>query len=138
MLEMGVLSIWILPAASLAGIVFLLATGRSRRVEQRLSDLSSADFLSGGGTNAQGHPARRVEAQISRAIAGPLDRAAARRLEQGERKKTLKQRLVQAGLYRPGAVRLFLVLRVVMLLAPLAGGVGLGPPGGFSPAGGGG
>ncbi len=129
--EMGMLSIWILAVASFAGIIFLLVSGRATRVEQRLSDLSSGKFKSAGGMAIPGRRPQPAGAVAVRPGASPIDRAATRRLEQEEKKKDLKQRLVQAGLYRPGAVRLFFVLRVVMLVGPVAGALVLAKLGHF-------
>jgi tight adherence protein C len=126
--EIGVLSSGILVILSLAGIVYLLVTGRETRVDQRLLDLTSGQS---GATDRFGRPTAPGVVAVHPG-AGLTNRNVARRLEQDDEQKNLKQRLVQAGLYRPGVIRLFFVIRVSMLVGPVIAGVLLAKLGHFS------
>ncbi|MHC4177989.1 MAG: type II secretion system F family protein [Planctomycetota bacterium] len=66
-----------------------------------------------------------------RPASGLVDRAAVRHMEREEKKKDLKQRLTQAGLYRPGAMRVFIVFRVALAVGPVIGGAVLAKMGHF-------
>ncbi|MHC4403142.1 MAG: type II secretion system F family protein [Planctomycetota bacterium] len=132
--EIGALSSGILVVVSLAGIVFVMVSGRASRVEQRLSDLSGGRPEAAGGVGVFDPRPGTADVTAVRPGARPIDRALTRRLQQEEKKKDLKQRLVQAGVYRPAALRMFVVVRVLLFAGPVAGGLVLAKMGGYAPA----
>jgi tight adherence protein C len=111
---------WVVALGSLILMVFLLVGTRKGSVERRLGELS-------GPAGARPGQAGLLAGQAARgglvvAAENPVDQWAARRMRQQERKKGLKERMTQAGLYGPGAAKVFFVLRLILAVGP----VGLG------------
>jgi tight adherence protein C len=112
-------------AASLAGVIGLVLSGRNNRLEARLQDLS------GKKKAAAAVPATMTP--IATAVKKALPKMGQTLIpeDDGERSK-LKSRLILAGLYSPQAMVVFLGVKVLLMVGPvviglIAGGVGLIP-----------
>lgn len=105
-------------AASLAGLVGLLVSGRNRRLEARLQSLSE-----NGEAAAKLESASPIAAAVKKAL--PKMGQSLVPGDDGERSK-LKARLVLAGLYSPQAMALFLGVKMLLMIAPVVIGVVLG------------
>jgi tight adherence protein C len=108
MTNLDVMLPWFAAASSLVVLVFLLVVGKKGQVEERLEHLAS-------GRGAQPGP---MAAGRSVLIENPVDQLAQRRMRREERKASLKDRLMQAGIYGSGATGVFAVVRIVMLAGP--------------------
>lgn len=107
--------------ASLAVIVYLLVGDQQRRVRTRLAELSQASA-------PQQVPAQRV----TKALRETLPKMGKPLLPTDEQQQTqLKSRLVQAGLYHPQALPVFLGVKMALILAPVMTGLLLGTAGLF-------
>jgi tight adherence protein C len=111
--ETGTLLIWLGGAGLvLMALVALLGVSRGQ-VTDRLSTVS-ADSMAGG--MAPGRAAGVLNAD------SPLDRMTRRRLKQEEKKRQMRERMMQAGFYSAVSGSLFMMLRMALV----AGGAGLG------------
>jgi tight adherence protein C len=109
--------------ASLVGLVGVVLSGRNRRLEARLQGLSG-----------KSQPDTKIE------DASPIATVVKKALPQmgrslvpeddGERTK-LKTRLIQAGLYSPQAMAIFLGVKLVLMIAPVLIGLIVGSLGFF-------
>lgn len=116
MIESGIL-IWVIAGMSLLLMLVLLITARAGRAEERLAELSTA----GGGASLMPrdlggitpHPQSR----------GGMRDAIQSEIRKQEKKQQLRDRIVQAGLYRRNAIALFIFVRLVLLVVPAMAGL---------------
>ena len=111
--ETGTLLIWFGGAAIVfLGLVALLGTGHGR-VSDRLANVSaetSPDATAAGG----------MAGLLS--LDSPLDKEARKRLQHEEKKRRLRERMMQAGFYAAASGSLFMMFRVLLIV----GSAGLG------------
>ncbi len=105
---------WVVAIASLLGLLFLLVTGRARREDDRLSELASGVSRSSSG---------ELPANVPKMAAFS---AAGQQLREQEKKDKLRERMVQAGLYRKSALPFFVAARIILFFVPLAIGLAAG------------
>jgi len=97
-------------AASLAAAVGLMAESRNRRLKLRLQSLAS-----GGG----GAPPPRPGEAVRKAVETALPKMGEQLMPKDEAGRTeLKTRLLNAGLYKPQAMLVFLGAKLALLVAP--------------------
>ncbi len=111
--ETGTLLIWLGGAGLvLMTVVVLLSMGRSQ-VSDRLAtvsgDSATSSMKSGGSVGVL-------------SADGPLDRMTRRRLKQEEKKRRMRERMMQAGFYAAVSGSLFITIRLLMVAA----GAGMG------------
>ncbi len=108
--EMGTLFIGLGGAALILIILVMLLAAKPKQVKDRLADVAD------GAATGQA-------AGISDGLTdGPLDRETRRRLQQEEKKRLMRERLMQAGFYAAVSNSLFVTLRLLLI----AGSAGLG------------
>jgi tight adherence protein C len=122
---------WLVAVGSLMLMIWLLVTGSKSPVERRVAELS-LDRAGLGPSSASPAGARRGGPMVK--IENPIEGWTARTIRKQEKKHDLRERMVQAGLYTPYAVRIFLCLRLVLLLGPAALGFLAGRMGYLQPA----
>jgi tight adherence protein C len=111
--ETGTLLIWLGGAGLLLmAAVALLGTGR-KQVADRLATVS-------GDSVVGGIPSGRAAGLLN--AEGPLDRITRRRLKQEEKKRRMRERMMQAGFYAAVSGSLFMLLRILLVTC----GAGLG------------
>lgn len=111
--ETGTLLIWLGGAALVfIALVLILSAGQGR-VKERLADVSSDE---GSGQSGSGMLSGLLGED------SPLDKETRRRLAQEEKKRQMRERLMQAGFYASASSSLFVTFRLLLI----AGGVGLG------------
>lgn len=111
--ETGTLLLWFGGAAILfLGLVAVLGTHRSH-VSHRLASVSE-------GASSSEAAAEGVSSLLN--ADSPLDRETRQRLQQEEKKRKLRERLMQAGFYATAAGSLFMMFRMLLVV----GGAGLG------------
>ena len=123
---------WFLAASSLVVMICLVVGARRSSVDKRLRGLAEAGSASANRTDARARRATQTSTPSVTTRENPVDQWANRRMRQMEKKNDVKERMTQAGLYRPKAVGVFITLRVILLLVPaglgaLAGKWGLIP-----------
>jgi tight adherence protein C len=99
---------WFLAASSLVGIVFALFGRRKTRVDERVAHLGTD---AGMGIPGSYSPIVSVENEDS--LPGPPA------ADENENEQ-LKERIVRAGLYKPGAISVFTVIRLLLIAIPVA------------------
>ena len=107
------LIIWAIPLGSFALIVFLMLQGGKDPAAKRLLQLKKTE------------PSVRVNRSNPATATSPRLAASqtVRDLEQNQSRQKLRARIVQAGLYKPNALNVFLAMRLILCLAPI--GIGL-------------
>jgi tight adherence protein C len=129
-IDSGVLMAGVVAAFSLFVIIFLVTRTGKDPVERRVSELSDKPDAGDGGSQGGVAASRFTAVALAQS---PLERQAARRLQQQDKKHDLEERLLQAGLYSPGAAHAFFVVRMALMGVPpalgflLSGMVGLPP-----------
>jgi tight adherence protein C len=94
--------------SSMALLVFLLLSGRKGRLESRLQELSGK-----GGAAPEMESVAQLARQALPHVAAPL-------VPKGKEERTrLQGRLVQAGLYGPQAMVLFLAVKMTLIVLPV-------------------
>jgi tight adherence protein C len=112
----SIMLIWLVAGGSLLLMIWLLATSGKSAVERRVAELS----LEQSGQMATA-PAAQFGAGRSGTIVkvdNPIEGWTARTIRKQEKKHDLRERMMQAGLYTPNAARVFLVLRLLLLVGP--------------------
>jgi len=112
---------WFLTGSSFVLLVFLLLSGRKDRVSQRIGDLAGDSNTppEGSGASLVMTPRSASAGKTTSAV----DRWTSRRIRQEEKRDKLKDRMMQAGFYRPRAAVLLFALRTILMLAPTALGI---------------
>lgn len=91
----------------LIALAFHLLTRRSRAIHQRMEELTGRD--------------EEEQSNERGAVRRLLDRLASQLLPGDDTRRTqLKQRMVHAGLYDPSAAHVFVIVRLMMILVPIA------------------
>jgi tight adherence protein C len=98
---------WFLAASSLVALLYALFGGRTSRVDERVARLGTD---SGMGAPGSFSPVLEIEHQDHR----PDPQLPA------ETNEKLKERIVRAGLYKPGAIAAFTGLRLLLIAIPVA------------------
>ncbi len=117
----GLMLAGFLSAASLVLLVFLVVSNRDNRVGKRLGSLASepfSDAVSGRPFSPDRHGNGPSAATTNR-----IDRWTRREMRREQAKEGLKQRMAQAGFYKPRAIAIFVTLRIILMAAPAVGGV---------------
>ncbi len=119
---------WFAAASSLVGLVFLLIGARKNRVSERLDGISGPESAAPRPVATPGTPGlsgRKGPTVV--AVDNPMQQLLDRQMRRQEKKRGMKERLEQAGLYDKRAIGIFVVLRVFLLLVP----VGIGAAAGY-------
>jgi tight adherence protein C len=98
---------WFLAASSLVGLVYALFGRRKTRVDERVARLSTD---TGIGIPGAYTPVPSVEYEDN--LPGPPAAAVNESVQ-------LKERIVRAGLYKPGAIAAFTALRLILIAIPV-------------------
>ena len=117
----GLMAAWFVAASSLVLLAYLLISRRTNRVDQRLGDLAGAGDIESGQTIAA-----FAQTQVASAPATAqtqIDRWTSRRVRQEEKKDKFKERMTQAGFYKPRAAVFFLLLRIALMSTPTVVGI---------------
>jgi tight adherence protein C len=128
----GVLMAGLIAAGSLLVLVLLLTRVGRDPVERRVSELSAEPKSTEAGSQQSGVAPSRF-ATVTLAPSN-LERQANRRLQKQDKKHDMEERMLQAGLYSPGAAHAFFVVRMLLMGVPPALGFLLGGMIGLSPA----
>ena len=122
MSDIGALLPWVLAGGSLVLLLALLVTGGKGRVEERLEDLSHGPMVP---PSRFGLPTPEPVAVPAGLRVGPsrVDQLATRRLSERKRADDFKERMMQAGLYKPATVGVFQIVRIGLMVGPAALGL---------------
>lgn len=120
--DAGLTVTWFVAASSLVVLVFLLVGVRKSRVDQRLQGLEPSGGTQSGLKGFFASGAKGTAASLESAVS-PVDRWTSRRMRQEEKKQGLRDRIEQAGLYKPQAVGMFVGVRIFLLILPAGLGV---------------
>lgn len=112
--------IWLVAGASLLLMIWLLVSAGKSPVERRVAELSLERSGLAPSAYAPQTPTSLRRAGLIVKAENPIEGWTSRTIRKQERKHDLRERMVQAGLYTPHAVRVFLILRLILLLAPAA------------------
>ena len=118
----GLMIAWFVAAASLVLVVFLLLGSRNDRESRRIESLAG----SGDADSSRGGSLAGPTSPGLRAPSGADDRPGrwtGRRIRQADVKQSLRDRMMQAGLYSSGAATFVMILRIVLMVVPAAMGV---------------
>lgn len=120
MLDIGTLSIWLVVAASLAGVAVLLLYDRKDTVRERLLGLpgSRAGRIAGADPAITATLAPR-QTVVAAPLPTAIDIAAARKGKNEEKDDDLNARLIQAGFYNAAAVHVYQVVRIGLAITPI-------------------
>lgn len=102
-------------ASSLVALVFLLAGFRKGRVEMRLQGLEEAGGAKRGAPGIRARQMRGSQPSSMKLVDNPVDRWSSRRMRQQDKRRGMKERLEQAGLYKSRAVYVLLAFRLLLL-----------------------
>ncbi len=117
----GLTIAWFLAGSSLVLLGFLVLSNRKNRVTERIGDLAGGGDTPSGGSDASLVMTPRSETAGNTATR--VDRWTSRRVRQEEKRDKFKDRMTQAGFYKPRAAKALLVLRIALMAAPTVVGI---------------
>ena len=117
----GLMAAWFVAASSLVLLAFLVVSNRKNRVNQRLGELAGVGGIDSGQTIA--NFTQTQNASLPTKPQTQIDRWTSRRVRQEEKKDRFKERMTQAGFYKPRAAVFFFLLRLVLMSIPTVLGI---------------